>query len=169
MDIDKSEKIRISNRKYYLKNKENIIKRNVLYIKNHPEKVKEYSYRSTRKFSKTPKGFYKVIKRNSIKRNIECLSQLDFLEWYSKQDKVCIYCGINEEKIHTLSNYKRLNNTSPNINRLTIDRIDNKLGYIVNNIKLACNACNSTKADLFSFEEMCKIGKLFIIKKYICD
>ena len=38
-------------------------------------------------------------------------------------------------------------------NRLTIDRKNSKLGYIVNNICLACEICNNRKGNLWTFRE----------------
>lgn len=52
------------------------------------------------------------------------------------------------------------------VKRLTIDRKDNKIGYIIDNMVLCCFRCNSTKSDFFTFEEMLKIGKKIIKPKY---
>jgi hypothetical protein len=41
-----------------------------------------------------------------------------------------------------------------------IDRKDSSLGYTLENVVLACDACNRIKSDLFSYEQMVEIGRL---------
>jgi hypothetical protein len=41
-----------------------------------------------------------------------------------------------------------------------IDRKDSSIGYRLENVVLACDACNRIKSDLFSYEQMMEIGRL---------
>lgn len=45
---------------------------------------------------------------------------------------------------------------------LSIDRKDNKLGYQLKNISLACLRCNNIKSDFFSEEEWTYVASKFI-------
>jgi len=56
---------------------------------------------------------------------------------------VCAYCGAGPPKSgHGL------------------DRKDNARGYALDNVVVACDACNRVKSDIFSFEQMMEIGRL---------
>ena len=41
-----------------------------------------------------------------------------------------------------------------------IDRMDHRVGYILANVVVACDACNRIKGDVFSYEQMREIGSL---------
>jgi hypothetical protein len=41
-----------------------------------------------------------------------------------------------------------------------LDRIDNTLGYLKNNLVVCCRRCNYSKADRFTYEEWLQIGAL---------
>lgn len=51
----------------------------------------------------------------------------------------CVYCG--------------------DIERVGLDRIDNKLGHSVANVVPCCHSCNTARNDNFSYEEMLVVGK----------
>jgi len=53
-----------------------------------------------------------------------------------------------------------------NIHRLTIDRIDNKKGYIKGNICLACARCNLIKSNILSFNETREICQRYVKPKW---
>ena len=77
-----------------------------------------------------------VIKKRHINFN------LSFKEWlFLVKQTNCFYC-------------KR--ETKP----ITIDRINNKIGYTKKNCKPSCFRCNYLKSYLFSFEEMIQLGKV---------
>ena len=50
--------------------------------------------------------------------------------------------------------------------RLTIDCKDNSLGYIKDNLILACDRCNFIKSNIFTYEEMLFIGETFVKPKW---
>ncbi len=150
------------NRKYYLKNKEYILASNKRYYQKNKKRIYEKHKESIKRFHYTPKGHYKIIKRNAKKRGLSVLSQEAFLHWYDKQDKSCVYCGVSEEVVKKYPAKVR----GIEVRRLTVDRKDNNIGYEVDNIVLACYYCNQTKGSLFSYEEMKELSKLFIKPKW---
>ena len=111
-----------------------------------------------RKYSKSPEGIYTGLKSNAKIRNINFnITQKDFVEWYNKQDKVCVYCNRTEEKI--------IQDSNKQFSRLSIDRKDNDFGYTLDNITLCCFKCNTIKGDVFTFNEMIEIGNRYLIFK----
>jgi 5-methylcytosine-specific restriction endonuclease McrA len=83
------------------------------------------------------------------------MTKQEFFQWYDNQIRQCIYCGILEEdwlktKDSMLKIYKHLH----------VDRKNNKIGYKISNIVLACPRCNLTKNDFFTYKDMLKIGDI---------
>jgi len=113
-----------------------------------------------RAFGKTAKIIHWRLKNNAIKRRIPFKIPLKaFEEWYDKQEKVCVYCGINEESLNILEVLWTGKNKN---HRMSIDRIDNELSYEINNIVLACFTCNLIKGRHLNFEQMKFIGTNFL-------
>jgi len=113
----------------------------------------------SKKHSETASGVYSGIKGRMkyYKTKPVSISREDFIEWYESLPRKCAYCGINEEDVVKLDDpYNSLNE------RLTIDCIDNYLGYINGNMVLACRRCNNMKSDLLTFEQMRYIGQSFL-------
>jgi len=109
----------------------------------------EYSYRN-------PIYFFFNLKVAARKRNLGIsITKSDFVEWWNKQEQRCFYCKRHFDDIRLDTD--RLNKR---LRRLTVDRINNKLGYAINNIVLSCYRCNSIKSDYFDKDEMLKIGKI---------
>ena len=100
-------------------------------LKNAPKYKSERTYWAT--FS--PKGIYQRIKRTTkIKGYKKIISQKDFIDWYLKQERKCVYCDIDElteDRRFFMKKYK-----------LSIDRIKSDRGYVKGNLCLACNRCN---------------------------
>jgi hypothetical protein len=112
-----------------------------------------------KRFSISPKGIYKTLKRNAKMRDLDCLSQEEFLDWYKNQKKVCFYCSIPQEMLFKLLSYYTPKNGCK-ITRLTIDRCDNNKGYDISNMVLACDICNSIKSNFLTVTDMKEIGKI---------
>ncbi|MFH1202464.1 MAG: hypothetical protein V1674_06205 [Candidatus Omnitrophota bacterium] len=109
----------------------------------------EYSY-------KNPIYFYFHLMASARKRKLEVsITKDDFVEWWEDQEKRCFYCKRNFDNIRFDTD--KLNKK---LRRLTIDRINNKLGYTINNIVLCCYRCNSIKGNFFDKDEMLEIGKI---------
>lgn len=111
----------------------------------------------------TPAGVYQNIKGGAkFYGKHECnISQEDFVEWYENELKVCAYCGVPEELLERfLSQY------TSRYARFTIDCINPELGYTKGNLALACDKCNATKNNIFSFDEMREIAQKYIKPKW---
>lgn len=67
--------------------------------------------------------------------------------WANIVDKPCTYCD----------------EPGPN----GADRIDNRLGHLMDNVVPACKLCNMTRGDRFTCEEMAEIGP--VIRKIVND
>jgi hypothetical protein len=104
--------------------------RKKLYDNTDAKRLKARNYQQTAK----PKfGKYKYY---AEKRNIKW--SLSFDEFMSFWQKPCYYCG-------------------DSINTVGLDRIDNKLGYIINNVVSCCEFCNIAKNnnDVKTFIDKC--------------
>ena len=144
----------IRSEKYDNKGKEEWIK-----IKNNPEKLLKYKS-SIGKWRSTVSGIY-VSLRNRGRKDFD-LKKEDFIEWYNKQEGKCSYCKLTLEEIRKLPPpYNRKNG----LNKFSIDRKDNNLGYTIENITLSCFTCNTIKNNFLTYEEMLKIGKDIIEPK----
>jgi len=157
--VNKDRKMTVCKDCTYKRTRENVIanrersrgyQRN--WIARNPEKVKE----KMQLYIKSPKGIY----RSLVKRGLEniSISQQEFIDWYLKQTRECVYCGIPEELCKKFAKGKMRG-------RLTIDRIKPKGKYEIGNIVLACGICNFVKLDIFNSEEMSVIGQI-IRKKW---
>lgn len=138
--------------KYYYKNRAERIKASIKYAKEHPDQAKI----GRNKYMASPKGIYSQIKKNCQKRNRALImTREEFVGWYNSVAKSCVYCGVDEINLAINS---KVFTSRYRTKRLTIDRIDNNIGYEVCNLCLACDICNTVKSDIFSFEEMQQIG-----------
>lgn len=98
--------------------------------------------------------FFKKIKTNALKRNLEFNLDIDYLyNLYLKQNKKCILTGVD---INIVDAAVRLNYRS---NTASLDRIDNNKGYIKNNVRWIHKNLNQIKSD-FSDEELIYICHL---------
>lgn len=129
---------------------------NVAYRKANAEKFRE----TQRKWTQSPKGCYKSLK-NSIRGHKVKISQKQFMAWYQSQPKKCSYCGITQEGLQKIKD--KYNNR---VFRLTVDRMDNRKGYVSGNLALCCLRCNHIKGDFFTQSEMEEIGKKYIQPKW---
>lgn len=141
--IEYQEYHKIYKRKYYQNHKQKCL----TYVKKYQQNEKYLEYQ------KSPKAIYRALRKSSKARNIKLLiNEKEFINWYDKQIKLCHYCGRTLEEIKNDSHYHRTN-------KLTIDRKNNNIGYILDNIVLACWICNNIKSNLFTQKEMSLIGK----------
>ena len=106
------------------------------------------------KYSGTPLQKYRSIVSNAPRRRIDVnITCEDFCNWYSAQENTCSYCG------RILIQGKRGNDG------LTIDRIDNNIGYELGNILLCCWRCNVVKGWWFSHKEMTEIANKYLMRR----
>ena len=156
---------KISDAKYYLKNKKQIRARQKEYTKKYRDTIKRKN--SWDRYNRTPKGFYQVIKTNSKMKGRDFdLSQEDFLNWYIKQEKKCFYCDIPQKYLENNELFDRPRKTRVNRHRLQIDRINNDVVYRIDNIVLACPRCNTIKSNFFTADETREIAQKYIKPKW---
>lgn len=125
---------------------------------------KECNRERNRIFRQTPIGMYTAFKGRAKFYNTKPfqLTKEEFLQWFSDQPKKCVYCDIHLDDLPKLSD--PFNNVS---HRLTVDCKNNPLGYLLDNIVLACRRCNSVKSDILTFDEMRYVGQNFIKPKWM--
>jgi hypothetical protein len=132
------------------------------------------------------KGAIPILRQGAKARGISFELTAETLEawWHSVPDS-CVYCGISIEEYKKLRDfilgYTGDNSTikrflrfyrSPKhaaINWMTIDRINNGIGYKISNIVKCCWFCNSLKSDFFTPEEIRKFSPAIMegLKKVI--
>jgi hypothetical protein len=128
---------------YYYDNKEESIKKykdehkkekskyNKQYSIINQEKLKEYH----RAQNKTLKGRFRTAKGAAKKRNREF--NLTFEQFSQEVIKPCFYCN----------DHFRKNEIGTGCG---LDRLNNKIGYVVENIVSCCSHCNYLKSDVYS-------------------
>jgi hypothetical protein len=121
------------------------------------------------------KGAIPILRQGAKARGISFELTVETLEaWWRSVPDSCVYCGISVEDHRKLRDFiqgyagdnftiKRFLRfyRSPkhaSINWMTIDRIDNDIGYEISNIVKCCWFCNSLKSDFFTPEEMLKFS-----------
>jgi len=114
-------------------------------------------------FRKTSSGFYSQIKgRNKFYNDHPFkISRKDFIDWYENEPKICAYCDCPEET--SVPFFKQYRNQA---DKLSVDCVNNDIGYVKGNLALACFYCNSVKSNFLSFDEMCKVGQEVIKPKW---
>lgn len=131
----------------------------------HAYQCKECNSTRAKAWRGTPIGIYTNIKGRANYLNKKkparfkpvLVTQDEFVEWYTKQDRICAYCSILEDDLWILREH-----FDNRVYRLTVDNKDNKLGYSLENMVLACERCNFIKGNLFSFEQMREIGQKYV-------
>lgn len=133
-------------------------KRNEYYRKKRLEDIvktrmeeKEYM----RQYNSSPERIYQILVTNAKKRAyvIE-FALIDFVKWWYATPDTCFYCK------RALKEIAKDNISTRYISRLTIDRIDNDIGYNIDNIAKCCWLCNRVKSNDFTKDEMLKIGSV---------
>ena len=111
----------------------------------------------------TPSRIYTSIKNRckTYKKHRMLMTRKEFVFWYENEPKKCHYCGLSFDELNLIDDI--LNN---GVRRLSVDRKNNDIGYIKENLVLACKRCNSIKLDFFTYEEMVELAKIYIIPKW---
>lgn len=115
-----------------------------------------------RAYRRTPGGYYSSFRYRKYKLEF---TRQEFIDWDTKQNRECFYCGIPEQTMLLLPDFHKKRGIGE-FHRLTIDRKENLKGYSLDNIVLACPPCNSTKGDLFSYSEFREIAQKYIRPKW---
>lgn len=82
------------------------------------------------------------------------ITEDEFVEWYNTSPKKCAYCDLDEDDLVNVDD-----NCINKADRLTVDCVDNEIGYAVGNIVLCCARCNFIKSDFLNFDQMRIIGQ----------
>lgn len=138
-------------KKWYQKNKLKKNQKQKMWVKNNPDKVlkikdnfKQNNQESIKKYSsdyiKTEKGKYRTLKGSAIKRDYDV--SISFDEFKEIISKPCAYCGEKDK-------------------RIGIDRINNDIGYILENCNPCCKYCNMMKKDMILDEFIEHIQKIY--------
>jgi len=120
---------------------------------------KECNRKRGREYNNSPVGIYSRIKgrANYERKKPFNLIKNDFIEWYNAQPQNCVYCEISEDDIVIWeTHFNRW------VKKLSIDCMDNDVGYIIDNLVLACERCNTIKGNMFSHEQMLEIGQKYV-------
>jgi hypothetical protein len=103
-----------------------------------PTKSAENSIKSRHKIAKEDGGYrsiYSSYKQNARSRKFNFNIDFDYAVNIMKAN--CHYCGIEPSNTYMKSYY--------NVNYNGIDRVDNALGYEMNNVVACCKMCNIAK------------------------
>lgn len=125
------------------------------------------------------KGAIQNMSRSAEKRGIEFgLTENELSDWWKNNEDICYYCKISIETYRELRDFiinydgddweivrfKRFfgRDVHLKINDMTVDRMDSKKGYSLNNIVKSCWICNSLKSDFYSSDEMKEVSPIII-------
>ena len=141
-------------KKYYEEHKKEILIATKIYQNKNSKKIKSYQ----KLYNESPEGIYRQTYSHAKHRNIDFnLTREEFVIWYKKQIRECVYCGRPEEDV--------IKDRNGFFKRLSIDRKDSSLGYQIDNIVLCCFRCNDVKSNEFTFDEMVRIGEIMKERK----
>lgn len=158
--INNHEKILQAQKNWYIKNKckhqrnhKKWAKKNKLKLQQYRKEYYQLNKLKIQKTSLHPHRIYQHIVNKRKNKNKKICSEKSFIAWYESQNKQCYYCKIPEELLEKLSWGNQLHRK-----RLSIDRKNNDIGYIVKNIVLSCMICNTAKMNVLNEIEMLSIG-----------
>lgn len=116
----------------------------------HPNRAKETyeKYKITGRYA-----YGKLLERKD--RYEISISREDFMNWFQQAPQVCCYCGrpVKSERM--------------GLTCRSIDRKDNKKGYSLGNLVIACVRCNIVKGSWLSHEQMLEIAKKYLWEEII--
>jgi len=90
------------------------------------------------------------------------ITKKEFCEWYNHEPKLCSYCDLPEKEMWAMQE-----DFDRRVKRLELDCKDNDLGYVKNNIVLACHRCNFIKNNILTFEEMREFAQKHIKPRWL--
>lgn len=150
---------------YQKKNKEKLALKNKLWRKNNPYKVKKahqkqidsgYTKKYQIKYRQTLACKYSSLKGRAKQRKIPFDLDKDiFIKWLKTHKRKCCYCNAKVT----------MGTTGKRKSWLTIDRINNDVGYEIQNIVVSCYRCNILKSDDIPYGLMRQIGRCIQIYK----
>lgn len=134
-------KTRAASAKWRAENPDKVDQGNARWRRENPEKVAAQRKAYCARARGTARG------RWASKKNISKTKGIEFnlpIEFFENIPSHCPQCG-------KMPGPGRMNS-------LSVDRLDPKLGYVVNNVEWICGECNSRKRDL-TYEEMLEFAQ----------
>jgi hypothetical protein len=104
---------------------------------------------------------YRNYKKSSIRRNYEFELTPD--EFYNFLDGNCHYCGLEPNMSWKGTKRKSMDTSEFKVNG--VDRVDNKLGYIIENCVSCCKFCNNSKSTMDANEFLENIQRVYTFQK----
>ena len=125
----------------------------------HAWQCKQCNSERAKLFRVSPRGIYTRIRGRALfeKKKPFNLDKECFVAWYNLQAKHCVYCGISEEDVILWQD-----NFNRHVRKLSVDCMINDVGYVIENLVLACERCNTIKGNMFSHEQMLEIGDKYV-------
>jgi len=154
------ERIKARAKAYREKNKDKIKAKEKAYREKNKGKIKTQREKNKEKKCRNPKQIYQPLLKRKNHIPIK-MTQEEFVDWYNSKPKICCYCGIPENSLKVIDYIPEHRRS-----RLQIERIDNDKGYELDNIDLACYACNMIHQKPLSFEEIREIAEHYITPKW---
>ena len=127
-----------------------------------PEGFRESCRTKMRNYNKTSRGKYYSIKYRAKREGTAfSMDKEAFISFFEQNKTHCHYCS--QPMIHGQGG------ASGNwMNSLSIDRKDNSLGYVLENIVCACRKCNTIKGNWFTYSQMVEIAKTHLQQEHVC-
>ena len=150
----------VKDKNYRLLNSDKLTIRNKLYYSENKQKFKDN--RSV--YEATVRGLWVKFKSHKTngKHNFD-IDEETFSAWYASQASCCVYCGLELSDVIKVLKILKVNKHPK---RMEVDRKDSNLGYIIENIVLACTICNFHKGQFFNFYEFKEIAETYLMPKF---
>jgi len=127
------------------------------------------------------KGAIPILRQGADKRGLSFeLTAESLANWWHTEPEVCHYCGMTIDEYlgikrfiidytgnnFEVNKFKRFYRSPKHrrIRWMTIDRVDNSIGYQASNLVKSCWICNSLKSDFFDGTQMKTIAPQIISK-----
>lgn len=101
---------------------------------------------------------YHSLRARAKKRNLPVTISFEYYAQLKRDD--CHYCRVSNILLQFYCEVMGINTPW-----MTIDRKDNDVGYVPDNVVPSCFLCNKIKGSFFTEEEMCAIGVRFVAPK----
>lgn len=128
-----------------IRNKARILERNRAYRRSRPEMTRWNSLKSSSK----ERGMPMLITKE------------EFYQWFNSQERKCHYCDLVDLSLDSPLSKNKMPIT------FTVDRMDSRLPYSVENIVMACWTCNDYKGAIFSHDEWLEIAQKYMKQKWM--
>ncbi len=126
-------------------------------------------------------GAFSVIFASGHRRNVEVsVTRDEFISWWETEPDECCYCGLTLEQYITIRDlllhvegdnfnvvrYKHALSLTTNqrVERMTVERVSNEIGYATGNLAKCCLFCNQFKSNVLSADTMKIIGPIMLKK-----